>query len=366
MEIEHTTYIPKNVLVTGGAGFIGAAVVIHLVKNYPQYKIINFDKLDYCSSLYRLSEVESLSNYKFIKGNICSGDFVSHVLQSENIDTILHFAAQTHVDNSFGNSLVFTENNIMGTHMLLEAAKVYGIKKFIHVSTDEVYGEAGTEGFETEKHTESTLLQPSNPYAATKAGAEFLVQAYNRSFALPTIITRGNNVYGPGQYPEKIIPKFICLLENKKPCWIHGKGTNKRSYIYISDVVQAFDIILHRGRVGKFSSFIKNNKTVCLGEIYNIGTHEEVANIDVAKNLIEIFGYDQESYLKFVEDRLFNDFRYALNFDKLTALGWRAQVSWSEGLRKTILWYKGKSIQDWWGDYQNSLVAHPRARIFSV
>lgn len=346
------TYTPKNILLTGGAGFIGSNAVIHFVKKYPQYKIVNYDKIDYCSSLRNVEEVANAPNYKFVKGNILSSDFILFILKSEEIDTIIHFAAQTHVDNSFGNSFEFTENNIRGTHTLLEAAKAYGkIKRFIHVSTDEVYGEAGSEDNEAEEHTESTLLQPTNPYAATKAGAEFLVHAYHRSFAIPTIITRGNNVYGPRQYPEKLIPKFICLLSKNKPCCIHGNGNNKRSFIYVDDTVTAFDTILHKGSIG---------------QIYNIGVTIEHSNLEVAKDLIKIFGLqDKESeYITYVENRLFNDFRYGMNSDKLRKLGWKQEVDWEEGLKKTVDWYMNNVLKEqdkpWWDGYESALVPHPR------
>jgi len=344
-------YEPKNILITGGAGFIGSNAVIHFVKKYPQYKIVNYDKLDYCSSVCNFEEVADCSNFKFIKGNILSSDFISFVLRAEEIDSIFHFAAQTHIDNAFGNSFQFTENNIRGTHTLLEAAKAYGkVRRFIHVSTDEVYGEAGSEGEESEEHTESTLLQPTNPYAATKAGAEFLVQAYHRSFNLPTIITRGNNVYGPRQYPEKLIPKFICLLAKGKPCCIHGNGNNKRSFIYVQDTVDAFDIILHKGHIG---------------QIYNIGTSSERSNLEVAKDLIKIFGLSdkEKDYITFVENRLFNDFRYGMSSDKLRALGWKQQVDWVDGLKKTVEWYLKNVVnakRSWWEGYESALVPHPR------
>lgn len=344
---QQNTYSPKNILITGGAGFIASNVVCGLVKKYPQYKIVNYDKLDYCSSLKNCSEVEDCDNYKFVKGNILSSDFVSYILASEKIDTIIHFAAQTHVDNSFGNSFQFTENNIMGTHVLLEATKAYGgIKRFIHVSTDEVYGEV-SKGEENKHSESSTVLQPSNPYAATKAGAEFLVQAYHKSFNLPIIITRGNNVYGPKQYPEKLIPKFICLLARKQPCPIHGSGDHRRNFIHVNDVVNAFDTIVHRGQIG---------------QVYNIGTNTEISNLQVAKTLIKLFGLeDRESeFIKFVEDRPFNDFRYAIEFERLTSLGWDATVKWEEGLKNTMEWYLKRMDEKWWDGIENALVAHPR------
>jgi len=334
------THTPKNILITGGAGFIASHVVIRFVKKYPQYKIVNLDKLDYCSSLLNLKSIDSAPNYKFVKGNICSPDLVKYILDSEEIDTILHFAAQTHVDNSFGNSFQFTENNILGTHTLLEAAKVYGkIKRFLHVSTDEVYGEIDEgEGFES-----TTILQPTNPYAATKAGAEFLVSAYHNSFKLPTIITRGNNVYGPHQYPEKLIPKFICLLSQDRPCYIHGDGTNRRNFLFVEDVASAFDTIAHKGEVGN---------------VYNIGTDFEISNLGVAKILLDHFGKD-EKHLQFVENRPFNDCRYKINSDKLLALGWRPEVAWEQGIKRTVDWYAQN--QNNWASIQNALVPHPRA-----
>jgi len=344
---------PRNILITGAAGFIGSNVTLQFVKKYhKEYKIIAFDKLDYCSSLMNLDEIRQYPNFKFIQGNICSPDFVRHVFTSENIDTVLHFAAQTHVDNSFGNSIQFTQNNILGTHVLLEAAKVQKVQRFIHVSTDEVYGEAGSEGNEGESHTETSILQPTNPYAATKAGAEFLVQAYHKSFGLPTIITRGNNVFGPRQYPEKLIPKCITLFLRGKPCYIHGNGNNKRSFIFVDDVVSAFDTILHKG---------------ITGELYNIGIATERSNISVAKDILKIFGLQEKEkeLIQYVPDRPFNDFRYAIHSEKLERLGWSPKVSWEEGLQKTVAWYReilsnGDAKQWWDDDIESVLVPHPR------
>ncbi|CAG8662981.1 6749_t:CDS:2, partial [Racocetra fulgida] len=206
-------------------------------------------------------------------------DFMSFILREKKIDTIFHLAAQTHVDNSFGDSFEFTKNNVMGTHVMLEAAKVHGIKRFIHVSTDEVYGEVA-----------KTSVAPSNPYSATKAAAECLVQAYHKSFGLPIIITRSNNIYGPYQYPEKICSKFIC------------NGSNSRKYLYAGDVADALDIILHKGQVG---------------EIYNIGSNFEISNLELARTLIRKFGYKEEEHIEFVQDRAFNDRRYAVDYRKL-------------------------------------------------
>jgi len=256
----------------------------------------------------------------------------------------MHFAAQTHVDNSFGNSFQFTQNNIMGTHVLLEAAKLAGIKRFIHVSTDEVYGEqhAGQDAM-----LEEQVLEPTNPYAATKAGAEFLAKSYHRSFGMPIIITRGNNVYGPHQYPEKLIPKFINQLMRGNKVTVHGTGENNRNFLFVEDVARAFEVILFKGKVG---------------EIYNVGGSNEITVLEVAKILLTEMGYDEsqhESMMQFVEDRAFNDFRYHINSDRLCQLGWREQVSWMEGLRLTVNWYKENSSR--FGNIETALVAHPRA-----
>lgn len=335
-------YSPKTIMVTGGAGFIASHVVLLLVKKYPQFKIINFDRLDYCSCLANLDEIKDYPNYKFIKGNICSSDLVNFVLDSEKVDTIMHFAAQTHVDNSFGNSFQFTQNNIMGTHVLLESAKVHGIKRFIHVSTDEVYGE---QTLDQAAMSEEQVLEPTNPYAATKAGAEFLAKSYHRSFGMPIIITRGNNVYGPHQYPEKLIPKFINQLLRGRCVTLHGTGTNTRNFLYVEDVARAFEIVLFKGTVGN---------------IYNIGGTNEKTNLDVAKQLIRLSGYQgpEVDKMTFVEDRFFNDLRYYINSDRLIQLGWREQVSWEEGLKRTFDWYKNHSSR--FGDIDTALQAHPR------
>lgn len=336
-----TEYSPKNILITGGAGFIGSHVVSLLVNKYPDYKIVNYDKLDYCSSLKNIASLQSKPNYRFVEGNILSAELVSFILEEEQIDTIVHFAAQTHVDNSFGNSFQFTETNVLGTHVLLEAAKLAGIKRFIHVSTDEVKGE-------NEQIGADNILEPTNPYAASKAGAELVVRSYHRSFNLPVIITRSNNVYGPHQFPEKIIPKFISLLRRGRKCFIHGSGSNKRNYIFAGDVAAAFDEIIHRGVVGK---------------VYSIGSEDCYSNLDVARRLLKAFGLeDQESeYLEYVEDRMFNDLRYWIDGSEMQKLGWKPEVLFEEGLAKTIEWYQHPDHwNNWIASVDSALVAHPR------
>jgi len=326
---EENDYIPQNILLTGGAGFIASHAAILLTKKYPHYNVIVYDKLDYCSCLANLDEVRRFKNFKFVKGDICSPDLVSYVLAEENIDTVMHFAAQTHVDNSFGNSFNFTQSNVYGTHVLLESAKNHkGTRRFIHVSTDEVYGEGET--FETE---------------AMKEEAEFLVKSYHRSFKLPCVITRGNNVYGPHQFPEKIIPKFTNQLLRGRKVTLHGDGSNTRNFLYVEDVARAFEIILHKASPGM---------------ILNIGGRNEISNLDVAKKLIGILGREEDAdeLIEFVPDRRFNDLRYTINSQKLHELGWTEEMPWDEGLATTVEWYKECTGR--FGNIEDALVAHPR------
>jgi UDP-glucose 4,6-dehydratase len=346
-------YTPKVVLLTGGAGFIGSNVCIHLVNTYPDLRLICLDKLDVCSSLNNLSPIKDNPQFTFVHGDICSADLVRHLIQMYDVDTIMHFASQTHVDNSFGNSLHFTESNVKGTHTLLECVKSCGnqIRRFIHVSTDEVYGEQDADSNRSREH--ETPLNPTNPYAATKAAAEFIVKSYRSSFNLPTIITRGNNVYGPRQYPEKLIPKFTNILRRGGSCPLHGSGKNRRSFLHVEDVARAFDVILHRG---------------VTGEIYNIGSEEEFENIDILKRLVQIFRrkYPQclnadlpdSHYITFVRDRAFNDFRYHIDSSSLYQLGWqRLETDLDQGLEKTVDWYMNHPKH--WPNIESALAAHP-------
>ncbi|KAL5559400.1 hypothetical protein UlMin_035611 [Ulmus minor] len=348
MSSETVQYAPRNILLTGAAGFIASHVTNRLIRNYPNYKIVALDKLDYCSNLKNLTPSRSSPNFKFVKGDVASADLVNYLLIAEEIDTIMHFAAQTHVDNSFGNSFEFTNNNVYGTHVLLEACKVTKrIKRFIHVSTDEVYGETD---LETDiGNPEASQLLPTNPYSATKAGAEMLVMAYHRSYGLPIITTRGNNVYGPNQYPEKLIPKFILLARRGHKLPIHGNGSNVRSYLYCEDVAEAFDVILHRGAIG---------------HVYNIGTKKERSVLDVAGDICKLFGKNPDEVISFVQDRPFNDQRYFLDDQKLKKLGWEERTSWEEGLKITMDWYSKNP--DWWGDVSAALNPHPRISLLTL
>ena len=325
-----------NILLTGGAGFIGSHVANLLSFKYPDYKIIVLDKLDYCASKANLNV--SL-NVELVQGDIQCGDLVAHLLETYKITHVLHFAAQTHVDNSFGNSLAFTLNNTLGTHILLEACRKYGaLTKFINVSTDEVYGDTTAEL----EHgiTEQSTLMPTNPYSAAKAGAEMLCNAYKISYGMPIIITRGNNVYGPGQFPEKLIPKFILLGKMGKPLPVHGNGSAQRSYLYVSDVANAFDCILHKGEIGA---------------IYNIGTCDERSVLEITKELSGIFNVPFEN----VRDRAFNDSRYFIGSGALEALGWTQMVGWNDGLAKTIEWYGNVDLDKHWSNWKSVLSAHP-------
>ena len=314
-------FSPTNLLVTGGCGFIGSNFINYYKEKNPNVKIINFDKLDYCS------DKNGINHDKLVIGNLKNKDLVVHILNEHNIDTVIHFAAQTHVDNSFGNSLEFTIDNILGTHTLLECCKVYNkIKRFIHISTDEVYGEVD---INHKGCTEKSLLNPTNPYAATKAGAEFIARSYFYSFNMPIIITRGNNVYGPRQYPEKLIPKFINQLINNEKCTIHGKGETRRNFIYVDDVVKAIEIILQKG--------IINN-------IYNIGTNNEYSVSEIADKLIKYLKPNDkvEDWTQNVTDRNFNDYRYAIKSNELYDLGWKEETNFEKGFEYTIQWFQSK------------------------
>jgi len=312
----------KNVLITGGCGFIGSNFVNYMVEKYPKTHFINLDKLDYCATTKNNEPIQNLKNYKFVKGDILDEYLVLRLLNEHNIDAVIHFAAQSHVDNSFGNSIAFTQNNVLGTHKLLESSRIYGhLKRFIHISTDEVYGEV----HEGESHEHSTL-DPTNPYAASKAAAEFMVKSYHYSFKLPIIITRGNNVYGPRQYPEKVIPKFLKLLESDQKCTIHGNGKNVRNFIHVLDTAKAVETILLKGEIG---------------EIYNIGGRTELSVLEVATLLVHRLKPSDpvDKWLIYVEDRHFNDVRYSVSTDKLKSLGWSQTIDFQEGFEETVQWY---------------------------
>ena len=316
---------------TGCCGFIGSNVLNYLCNKYPNVTFVNIDKMDYCASLKNVN-VHNNSNYYFYKLNIGNANAILDVLRRHQIDTVINFAAQTHVDNSFGNSIQFTLDNVHGLHILLECCKEYGrIERFIHISTDEVYGEVD---IDEDECLESKILKPTNPYAATKASAEHLVFSYYHSFKLPIIITRGNNVYGPHQYPEKLIPKFINQIKNNEKCTVHGEGKTIRNFIHVDDVSSAVESILKYGGIG---------------EIYNIGTKNEYSVMEIARKLVNLIKNDDDvlKYVEFVEDRPFNDLRYSVSNKKLTSLGWKESIEFEQGIRSTIDWYL-KCPNDYW------------------
>ncbi|KAI1457256.1 NAD(P)-binding protein [Annulohypoxylon moriforme] len=337
----------KNIMITGGAGFIACWLVRHLTLTYPQaYNIVSFDKLDYCSSLNNTRMLNDKRNFTFYHGDITNPSEVLDCMERFNIDTIFHFAAQSHVDLSFGNSYGFTHTNVYGTHVMLESAKKIGVKRFIHVSTDEVYGEVKDDDDDL---LETSILSPTNPYAASKAAAEMLVHSYMKSFKLPAIIVRSNNVYGPHQFPEKIIPKFICLLNRQRPTVLHGDGSPTRRYLYAGDAADAFDTILHKGS---------------LGQVYNVGSHDEISNIELCRMLLTEMDIPHESqedfnkWVKYTHDRPFNDHRYAIDATKLRRLGWNPRTCFLDGLKITVDWYK-RFGEEWWGDISKVLSPFP-------
>lgn len=316
----------KNLLVTGGCGFIGSNFVNYYFYKNPNVRIVNLDAMYYCASAENVKpEIRESDRYALVQGNLCSMDLMRHILETYKIDTIIHFAAQSHVQNSFDDSLQYTNDNVLGTHTLLEATKKYGkITKFIHISTDEVYGESMLDDAEAKKN-ENSVLCPTNPYAATKAAAELIAKSYYFSFKMPIIITRGNNVYGPNQYPEKLIPRFIKLLKEDKKVTIQGDGTNVRAFLHVNDVCTALECVLEKG---------------VIGEIYNIGSddHHEYTVTEIAHKLIKEIKNteDYDQWISYVEDRPFNDKRYYISNDKLKQLGWDIKTDFDKGLSELL------------------------------
>ncbi|KAJ5378513.1 dTDP-D-glucose 4-6-dehydratase [Penicillium cosmopolitanum] len=324
----------KTILVTGGAGFIGSWVTRHLVRQYAEtYNVICLDKMDVVASLNNILDLFTCTNFRFLHCDLNDQHTVLFALQSYSVDCVLHFAASSHVQNSFNDPFTFTQNNVLGTQSLLEAVRSYGkIQRFIHVSTDEVYGETnGQVAMEN-----STPMRPTNPYSASKAAAEMYAMAYQKSFGLPIIIVRSNNVYGPGQYPEKIIPRFAGLMLKGQNLTLQGNGDNARRFLYGADAADAFDTILHKGEIG---------------EIYNVDSSYEVSNRKVAAMMLALFGHDPVkdfgNMITWLPDRPFNDNDYAVDGNKLQALGWKQRINFDSGLEMTVDWYK-KNMATWW------------------
>jgi dTDP-glucose 4,6-dehydratase len=315
-----------NLLVTGGCGFIGSNFINYYFPKQKVDKLVNLDAMYYCADKNNIDEsIRKNAKYILVEGNLCDENLIKRTLMQHQITHVIHFAAQSHVQNSFEDSLIFTKDNVLGTHILLECVRKYNkVKKIIHVSTDEVYGESMNTVDETHK-TEHSILCPTNPYAATKAGAELIAQSYSHSYRMPIIITRGNNVYGPNQYPEKLIPRFIKLLNENKKVTIQGKGTSVRAFLHAYDTAKAFECILEKGSIG---------------EIYNIGCDEgmEFSVMEIAKILIKTMKNteDYDAWIEYVEDRPFNDQRYYISNQKLKDLGWNIEIELMTGLKAIV------------------------------
>ncbi|MBI2431164.1 MAG: dTDP-glucose 4,6-dehydratase [Candidatus Levybacteria bacterium] len=326
-----------KLLVTGGAGFIGSNFILYWLKHYPQDSVVNFDKLTYAGNLENLKEVENNSHYKFIQGDICDAESVNVAMQ--NIDAVVHFAAESHVDRSILEPAPFVMTNVVGTQVLLDSAVKNRVKKLHHVSTDEVFGSLSLE--DTNKFNERTLNNPRSPYAASKAGSDHLVRAYHTTYGLPITITNCSNNFGPYQFPEKLIPLAITNLLEGKKVPVYGDGLYVRDWLYVEDHCRAIDIVLQKGRVGE---------TYCVG-----GLTEDINNLAIIKKILSLLGKGEE-FIEFVKDRPGHDRRYAIDWSKIkNELGWQPRHSFDEYLLKTVEWYK--THESWWkhvksGEYQ--------------
>lgn len=315
-----------KLLVTGGAGFIGSNFIHYWLKKYPDDSIVNLDVLTYAGNLDNLSDVEQNANYQFVQGDICDASLVDKLVKE--VDTIVHFAAESHVDRSILNSADFIRTNVEGTRVLLEAAKNNGNKRFHHVSTDEVYGALD---FNSPKFNELTAYDPRSPYSASKAASDHLVRAYYHTHGLPITISNCSNNYGPYQFPEKLMPLFITNLIEGKKVTVYGEGKNIRDWIHVDDHNFGLDLILHKGRIG---------------ETYCLGGNSERSNLEITKSILNLMGQGEEM-IEFVRDRLGHDLRYAIDFSKAKEeLGFTPQVSFEEGLKQTINWYQNN--KSWW------------------
>ena len=313
-----------RILVTGGAGFIGSCFVRHILTKYPEYKVVNLDALTYAGNIENLDDVSDNKNYTFVHGNICDKKLVRDIV--EETDCIVNFAAESHVDRSITGPEIFIETNVQGTLNLLQAAKEMGIQRYLQVSTDEVYGTLGKTGY----FYETTPIAPNSPYSASKASADLLVRAYYETYKMPVLTTRCSNNYGPYQYPEKLIPFFISQLLKGEKVPVYGDGLNVRDWLYVYDHCAAIDTVLHKGRVG---------------EVYNIGGHNEKTNMEITRLILEAMGKDDSS-IEYVKDRLGHDRRYAISNDKIQSeLGWEPSLTFEEGIKITIDWYLNN--QDW-------------------
>ena len=329
-----------TILVTGGAGFIGSNFIFHMMEKYPDDRIVCLDKLTYAGNLSTLASVMDRANFRFVRGDICDRETVNRLFEEEHPEIVVNFAAESHVDRSIEDPGIFLETNIMGTAVLMDACRKYGVRRFHQVSTDEVYGDLPLDRPDL-LFTEQTPLHTSSPYSSSKAGADLLVMAYWRTYGLPCTISRCSNNYGPYQFPEKLIPLMIANALNDKPLPVYGEGKNVRDWLYVEDHCKAIDLIIHQGRVG---------------EVYNIGGHNEMANIDIVRLICRELG-KPESLITYVGDRKGHDLRYAIDPAKIhDELGWLPETRFADGIRKTIRWYLEN--RPWWeeiisGEYRN-------------
>jgi len=327
----------KNILVTGGAGFIGSNFINYILEEGSDYNIVNLDKLTYAGNLENLIPSETKKNYNFVKGDICNSELVHYLFQKYDISYVINFAAESHVDRSILGSEVFFRSNVLGTSVLLEAAKKFNVKKFLQISTDEVYGSLGPEGL----FTEGTQLHPNSPYSASKASADLMALSFHHTYGLPVVITRCSNNYGSYQFPEKLIPLMIINLIRGKKLPVYGDGMNVRDWIYVLDHNQAVKAVLEKGKVG---------------EVYNIGASTEMANIEIVKLLIKQLGKSDDS-IEYVKDRPGHDKRYAIDSSKIkNELGWSPQFKFENAIERTVDWYLNN--KNWWeriitGEYQH-------------
>ena len=329
-----------KVLVTGGAGFIGGNFVHHMVNKYPDYQIVNLDLLTYAGNLETLKPVEDKPNYKFVKGDIADEAFIMDLFEKEKFDVVVNFAAESHVDRSIEDPGIFVQTNVMGTRVLLDASRKFGVKRYHQVSTDEVYGDLPLDRPDL-FFTENTPIHTSSPYSASKASADLFVLAYHRTFGTPVTVSRCSNNYGPYHFPEKLIPLMIsrALADEELP--VYGNGEKVRDGLHVSDHCEAIDLIIHKGKVG---------------EVYNIGGHNERTNLQVVQTILKALD-KPESLIKYVKDRPGHDRRYAIDPTKIeTELGWKPKYNFDTGIAQTIQWYLDN--EDWWkhiisGEYQN-------------
>ena len=329
-----------TIIVTGGAGFIGSNFIFYMMSEYPEYRIVCLDKLTYAGNLSTLKPVMNDQRFRFVKLDICDREGVYNLFEEEKPDIVVNFAAESHVDRSIEDPSVFLQTNIIGTSILMDACRKYGITRFHQVSTDEVYGDLPLDRPDL-FFTEETPIHTSSPYSSSKAGADLLVMAYHRTFGLPMSISRCSNNYGPYHFPEKLIPLMIANALADKPLPVYGEGINVRDWLYVEDHCKAIDLIVHKGRVG---------------EVYNIGGHNEMRNIDIVKLICKELG-KPESLITFVTDRKGHDMRYAIDPTKIhNELGWLPETKFEDGIKKTIRWYLDN--RDWWeeiisGEYQS-------------